>query len=311
MNWLLIIVFLFISCSLFYLYKKEKQKNKEINEINENIAIKNKEIEKENSVLIDNRKYIQEEIKQKQQILNQIEQTITNSEQISKKAFENYIDVLDTEYNNKEKEYQESLKLLNESYGNIQNKLIAETDQIRKDLDKISATRAAAIQAQIEEEKIQQKSAFYSLSIDDIDEREVKILHSIEKELRDPRPIRMIIWQTYYSKKANELAARILGPNDKCGIYKITNKNNKMCYVGQAKNIRERIREHMKCGLGIDTPAANKLYQAMLKDGISNFTFELLEECVAAELNEKEKFYIDLYNSYDYGYNSNRGIKNA
>lgn len=79
-----------------------------------------------------------------------------------------------------------------------------------------------------------------------------------------------------------------------------------MCYIGQAKNIRERFREHLKCGLGIDTPAANKLYQAMLQEGIDNFTFELLEECAAVNLNEKESFYIDLYNSYDYGYNSNR-----
>lgn len=70
---------------------------------------------------------------------------------------------------------------------------MAETDQIRKDLDKIASTRAAAIQAQLEEEKIQQQSEFYSLSIDDIDKREVKILQSIESELRDPRPIRMII----------------------------------------------------------------------------------------------------------------------
>ena len=79
-----------------------------------------------------------------------------------------------------------------------------------------------------------------------------------------------------------------------------------MCYIGQAKNIRERFREHLKCGLGIDTPAANKLYQAMLQEGIDNFTFELLEKCAAANLNEKESFYINLYNSYDYGYNSNR-----
>lgn len=112
--------------------------------------------------------------------------------------------------------------------------------QIQQELDKISATRTAAIQAQLEEEKIQQQAEFYSLSIENVDRREIKILHSIETELRDPRPIRMIIWQTYYSKKANELAARILGTSDKCGIYKITNKNNKMCYIGQAKNIRER-----------------------------------------------------------------------
>ena len=175
------------------------------------------------------------------------------------------------------------------------------------DLGKIASTRAAAIQAQLEEEKIQQKAEYYSISIDDIDKREVKILQSIENELRDPRPIRMIIWQAYYSKKANELTSRILGTENKCGIYKITNKKNKLCYIGQSVDIRKRMREHMKCGLGIDTPTNNKLYQAMYKEGLDNFTFEILEECVTTDLDEKEKFYINLYNSYDYGYNSNKG----
>ena len=103
----------------------------------------------------------------------------------------------------------------------------------------------------------------------------------------------------------------MLGPNEKCGIYKITNKENKLCYIGQAKKIRERWREHMKCGLGIDTPANNKLYQAMKKEGIDSFTFEMLEECAIENLDEKEAFYINLYNSYDYGYNSNRGNKKS
>ena len=65
--------------------------------------------------------------------------------------------------------------------------------QIQKELDKISSTRAAAIQAQLKEIEIQQQAEFYSLSISEVDKREVKVLKSIENELRDPRPIRMII----------------------------------------------------------------------------------------------------------------------
>ena len=65
----------------------------------------------------------------------------------------------------------------------------------------------------------------------------------------------------------------------------------------------------MKCGLGIDTPANNKLYQAMYKEGLTNFTFELLEECSNEQLDEKESFYINLYNSKNYGYNGNAGNK--
>ena len=113
-------MFLFISCLLFYLYYKEKQKNKEIYDINEKNIIKNKEIENKNKDLLNEQKNIQKDIEQKQEMLNQMEQ-------LSRNAFENYADILDIEYNNKEKEYQQSLELLNESYGEIQNKLIAET----------------------------------------------------------------------------------------------------------------------------------------------------------------------------------------
>ena len=307
----IIFLLLCISCLLFYLYYKEKNKTREIDKINENIKKENEKIEDENKYLNEKKDFIQKEIENKQNILDKVQQSIENSEQVSRKAFENYMDTLDKEYELKEKEYYAAIDLLNKSYRDIQDKVNAEIDQIRIDLDKISATRAAAIQAQLEEEKIQQQAEYYSLSIDDVDKREIKILQSIENELRDPRPIRMIIWQAYYSKKANDLAARVLGINEVCGIYKITNKNNKMCYIGQAKNIRERFREHMKCGLGIDTPANNKLYQAMYKEGIDNFTFEMLEECATADLNKKEAFYINLYNSYDYGYNSNKGIRNS
>lgn len=65
--------------------------------------------------------------------------------------------------------------------------------QIQQELDKISSTRAAAIQAQLKEKEIQQQAEFYSLSISEVDKREVRVLKSIENELRDPRPIRMII----------------------------------------------------------------------------------------------------------------------
>ena len=306
---ILIFLFFSISCFLFYLYYKEKNKNKKIEKINLEIQQENEKIYNENENLLEKQKIINQQYNQKHKELKDIQETITKAENISRKAFENYNNILDSEYKSTEKEYEKSINLLKESYNKKQDEVCAEMAAIQTDLDKISATRAAAIQAQLKEEEIQQQEQFYSLSISDIDKREIKILQSIESELRDPRPIRMIIWQTYYSKKANELASRVLGPEEVCGIYKITNKNNKMCYIGQAKKVRERFRDHMKCGLGIDTPANNKLYQAMLKEGLSTFTFELIESCSVENLDEKEYFYINLYNSYHFGYNSNTGIK--
>lgn len=119
----------------------------------------------------------------------------------------------------------------------------------------------------------------------------------------------MLIWQNYVQPIAKKKLPLILGSENICGIYKITNIKNQMCYIGQAKDMRKRLNEHLKKGLGIDTPQGNKLYQAMLEDGIDSFTFELLEECSEEELNSKERYYIELYNSIDYGYNSQSGVK--
>ena len=47
----------------------------------------------------------------------------------------------------------------------------------------------------------------------------------------------------------------------------------------------------------------------MQKDGVWNFTFELLENCTKEELNEKESFWISTYQSNQFGYNLKKGIQ--
>ena len=108
----------------------------------------------------------------------------------------------------------------------------------------------------------------------------------------------------------NQVCANVLGGAtvNKCGIYKITNQLDDTVYIGQSLDIATRWKNHAKAGLGIDTPANNRLYKAMQKDGLENFSFEVLEECAAAALNEKEKFYIQLYQADQFGYNGNKGI---
>ncbi len=60
--------------------------------------------------------------------------------------------------------------------------------------------------------------------------------------------------------------------------------------------------------MGIDTPQNNKLYKAMMDYGLDSFSFELLLECPSNELNEKEKYFIELYNADINGYNGNKGV---
>lgn len=92
------------------------------------------------------------------------------------------------------------------------------------------------------------------------------------------------------------------------GIYKITNKVNGKCYIGQAVDIERRWRKHKSAYKNPQSPNYDyPLYRAMRKYGIENFTFETLEECEAKDLNDKEVFYIAKFNCYEDGYNQTKG----
>ena len=45
----------------------------------------------------------------------------------------------------------------------------------------------------------------------------------------------------------------------------------------------------------------------MLNYGLENFAFQLLEKCEPNQLDEREKYYIEAYNSIDYGLNMQSG----
>ena len=90
------------------------------------------------------------------------------------------------------------------------------------------------------------------------------------------------------------------------GIYKITNKINNHCYIGQSVNIEHRFQEHKK-PYNWKRESTKALYQAFQKYVLNNFTFEIIEECNEKQLDEKEQYWIQYYNSYKNGYNMTSG----
>lgn len=109
--------------------------------------------------------------------------------------------------------------------------------------------------------------------------------------LNTPEVLYKTIWKVYYEKPYTDLVGRVLGTKPITGIYKITNIHNGKSYVGQAVNVQERWRQHIKRGCGAETPTRNKLYPAMLEEGVYNFYFELLEECPREQLDSKEDYW--------------------
>lgn len=303
-----ITIFLGIMCCILFvilIFKKWK-----IYEVNKDIEDYNENLRRERDLITEDIHTLNNSKLEKSKELEKITDITKDINAAAYDAFTQYCESLDKQYFNTEKEYDEAIESLQEAYDEIQKNLMTETDKIKKDLKKISSTRAAAMNAQLKEQEIKNKQAFYCPQVPESDLKDAKVLHDIEYKLNNPRILRMLIWQSYYQKPMNQVCANVLGGNtvEKTGIYKITNQKTDLVYIGQAVDIATRWKNHAKAGLGIDTPANNKLYKAMAEDGLESFSFELLEECSRDQLNEKERFYIQLYQSDKYGYNSNTGI---
>lgn len=100
-------------------------------------------------------------------------------------------------------------------------------------------------------------------------------------------------------------------------IYKIINKVNNKVYIGQTINFKERVRSHRETAFRKSSREYNKpLYRAMRKYGLENFEIKIIDDSATSfeELNEKEIYYIQKYNScvdYGCGYNLDKGGKNG
>lgn len=260
-----------------------------------------------NDRVLEERALLEKDIESKQNKVKDL-----NEEYNNKKEF------IDTVHKAAEDNYNKQVVALHQRFQELeeaerikfqeQKDLLAEELEVcKQELNSMKATRAATVEAFRREQDIKSDVDSYRLDINAVDKQDINILNTIKFQLSRPRILCMLIWQTYFQPIAKKKFPIILGGEKICGIYKITNIKNDMCYIGQAVDVRQRFMDHAKCGLGIDAPQGNKLYQAMMEDGLENFTFELLESCSREDLNAKEKFYIDMFNSCDFGYNSQKG----
>lgn len=98
-------------------------------------------------------------------------------------------------------------------------------------------------------------------------------------------------------------------------IYKITNDINDKVYIGQtSQTLMDRWNGHCKGNVGkyqqlkdCKGKFSGNLHRDMMTYGVDHFSIEEIERCTQEEKNEKEKYWIKYYNSYEDGYNSTTG----
>lgn len=94
-----------------------------------------------------------------------------------------------------------------------------------------------AVEAARRKMEIENKKDYYRICLSDDDIVEINRLREVLPYLRDKTPLNKVIYKVYYEKPLTDMIGRVVGTGVHTGIYKITNIDNQMCYVGQAVNI--------------------------------------------------------------------------
>ncbi len=223
--------------------------------------------------------------KAKQELLSEYEKAKEDAKQTYLETLSDMVTDVMSEYGIKSKELEEVLLKLEEAH----------------------AKADAAVKVNKRAEMERQQKDFYRIQLSPEDLEEIKRLREVEQYLRDKEPLNKVIYKCYYEKPLTSMIGRVLGNRKIMGIYKITNLDNGMCYVGQSVDVADRWRQHVKRGVGAEPVTQNKLYPAMKSVGVENFMFELIEECKGNELTPREKYWTDFYQAQTYGYTVKKG----
>ena len=117
----------------------------------------------------------------------------------------------------------------------------------------------------------------------------------MDARLHNRDVIPKLVWELFIRRPAQEMIKRVTGGTDSSGIYKITYKNTGEAYIGKTTSFSTRWQNHIKTAIGLEGAARTTLHNRMAKDGIWNYTFEILERVDKDHLSVREAYYIDLY----------------
>ena len=180
---------------------------------------------------------------------------------------------------------------------------------IKSQLDEFRAKRAAVNEQLRREEELENEQDFHRIILKHNDKEDIHYLLSIEEKIHNKELLHKLIWTEYIQRPFNQTLKNILGNRSPRNvIYCIENINNHKKYIGKTRGeYKDRQTNHIKASLGIGTISHQNIHDALYGHW-DEFMFYMLEEVEDTDkLNEREKYYINFYESDKYGYNLKAG----
>ena len=178
---------------------------------------------------------------------------------------------------------------------------------LSNEIEDYSAKQAAINEAIMRQRAIDEQQDFYRICLASETANDVSVLNMARQNLKKPEIIDKIIYDNYIAKPVLEMVKRVLQNTTCSGIYKITCLKTGEIYIGKSTDIKSRWQQHCKSAFNCGTIAHSLLHTKMKQHGIEQFTFEVVEQVPKDQLSEREKFYINFYQTKETGLNERNG----
>ena len=308
--------------------KKQKEKElavyKDLLEINNNLNNVNKELEDSNKELKLKNDEIVQDLRIKENSLTSIKSQIEDLKRINERLRQNQEEELQIYIENIKHVKLEALeKDLKEWAASSQEALTEESNRMSaalyKEIEELSQT---ILQFQKEKELYKQEIDiineenrkkelaqheidFHRIILTQEQKDDIHYIVSIIPNLRHKNILNKLIWTEYLQKPFQQMIKNICGADKPRNvIYCIEHIPTHKKYIGKtAQDVSKRWSDHIKTSLGIGDVAKSKIHEALYLHW-DEFYFSILEN-VSPDDNilERERFYIDFFQSNIYGYN--------
>lgn len=335
------------SIILLILYKYNKNKilnlkeeeiiQRNINNVQEKLRRETLEYQQKKDLLqhefeqiVQQKEYEERSLIDRRQAIEEIIEELNNRKQILERIYQEQLDIgmkdvektveahrtllmqqaatrVKEEEDTRRQKMEEGLAAFQKAILELQTTKQQELDEITAVIDDFKKKQEVINEEILRRRQVEEQQDFYRILLTDDAISDMQILLSIREKLISHENLDKLIYDGYIAKPANEMIKRVLNSRAPSGIYKITRMKTGEIYIGKSTDIKKRWGEHCKTAYGVGTIAHSILHTTIKRDGIENFTFELLEEVPKDKLTEREKYWINFYGSKEYGLNERNG----